>query len=243
VTWSDQSGYELRCEWGEHGASVLAPVVDAIVIVDILSFSTCVDVAVARGAEVYPYAWKDASATAFARQIGGVLAGGRDGDGPSLSPASLLNMVAGTKLVLPSPNGAACSRATGLTPTFTACFRNAEAVADAARAIGPRIGVVPAGERWPGGSLRPALEDWLGAGALLRHLAGEASPEAVSARAAYENAARDLRGVLRGCVSGRELIERGFEIDIIMAAERNVSSVSPQVVDAAYRDASTNRGR
>src|SRR5262245_39926407 len=65
--WSDQSSYDLRCEWGEAGVAALAPSVDAIVIVDVLSFSSCVDVAVARGARIYHYQWKDESEAEFAR--------------------------------------------------------------------------------------------------------------------------------------------------------------------------------
>jgi 2-phosphosulfolactate phosphatase len=41
----DQQEFDIRCEWGEHGISVLAPISDVIIIIDVLSFSTSVDVA------------------------------------------------------------------------------------------------------------------------------------------------------------------------------------------------------
>src|ERR1019366_6265595 len=62
----DQAEFDLRFEWGERGASALAPISDVVVIVDILSISTCVDIATVRGATVFPYRRKDSSCDAFA---------------------------------------------------------------------------------------------------------------------------------------------------------------------------------
>ena len=154
----DQREFDVRCDWGAAGLRQLAATSDAIVIVDVLSFATCVDIAVGNGASVYPYQWRDASAVAYAQSLGAVLASGRRQRplGYSLSPASLLYIPAGTRLVLPSPNGATLSLATGQLPTFAGCLRNARAVAQALQRYGRRIGVVPAGERWEDGSLRPA---------------------------------------------------------------------------------------
>jgi 2-phosphosulfolactate phosphatase len=234
--WYDQSDYQLRCEWGERAATLFAPLVDAVVLVDVPSFSTCVDIATGRGAIVYPYQWKDASAAAFAREVGAELAGPRSSTALSLSPASLAHIPPGTRLVLPSPNGGTLSHATSSTPTFTACLRNAEAVARAAQALGPRVAVIPAGERWPDGSVRPCLEDWLGAGAVLEYLDGTASPEAEAARQAYRHHARSAIDVLWRCASGRELIEQGWEEDVFLAAEVGVSGAAPRLIDGAYRD-------
>lgn len=38
----DQSEFDLRCEWGAQGVSQLASISDVVIIVDVLSFSTCV---------------------------------------------------------------------------------------------------------------------------------------------------------------------------------------------------------
>ena len=38
----DQREFDIRCEWGEQGVARLAPISDAVIIVDIMSFSTCV---------------------------------------------------------------------------------------------------------------------------------------------------------------------------------------------------------
>jgi 2-phosphosulfolactate phosphatase len=232
--WFDQQAYPIRCEWGERGVETLAPAVDVLILVDVLSFSTCVDAATSRGAIVYPLAWKDERATEFARQVDGVLAGPRSATQFSLSPSSMAHAVAGQRIVLPSPNGAALSRLTGSTPTLTGCFRNSAAVARRALAFGPRVGVVPAGERWADGTLRPALEDWLGAGAILAHCVGNFSPEAQAARAAFDAARADLAAIVARCASGRELIEQGWERDVRLAVEVDSSTSAPLLRDGAY---------
>ena len=62
------SGMRVLLEWGTDGLDALGPSADVIVIVDVLSFSTCVDVAVGRGATVHPYRWRDDSAATFAAE-------------------------------------------------------------------------------------------------------------------------------------------------------------------------------
>ena len=57
-----QDGFSVRFEWGPAGAQALAAGVDVLVIVNVLSFTTAVEVAVARGAHVYPYRYGDDSA-------------------------------------------------------------------------------------------------------------------------------------------------------------------------------------
>jgi 2-phosphosulfolactate phosphatase len=231
----DQSEYDIRYEWGLNGVANLAPFCDVVVIVDVLSFSTCVDVAVGRGAVVYPYRWHDGQAEEFARSVGAVVAGSRRGDGHGLSPASLTSIEAGTKLVLPSPNGSTLSLATEYKPTFAGCLRNAEAVAHAAQRAGRRILVVPAGEHWPDGALRFAVEDLIGAGAIIANLEGTLSPEASIAISAYEAVREQLLAVLEQCSSGKELIERGFGEDVRLASLLNCSEVAPRLVGGAYQ--------
>jgi 2-phosphosulfolactate phosphatase len=199
----DQSQFAIRCEWGERGVSVLAGISDVVVIVDVLSFSTCVDIATGRGATVFPYRWKDSSCADFAAARNAIVAVSRGSRGEfSLSPASLLNIPAGTRLVLPSPNGAALSFCTGNTATICGCLRNCAAVANHASQLGKKIAVIPAGERWEDGSLRPSVEDLIVAGAIIRHLDGKRSPEADAAVAAFEKASADIAGWLRNCAFG-----------------------------------------
>ena len=230
------------CEWGLHGVETLRDRVSVLVIVDVLSFSTAVDVAVARGASIIPFPLGDRTAAeAAAAAAGATLAESRSAAGGSysLSPPSLVGITSGTRLLLASPNGSRLSLAGGATPVFTGCLRNAKAVAAAVRgvAVDGGVGVVPAGERWSDGSLRPAIEDLLGAGAILDALGLPLSAEARVARDAFRAAAPDLAAILGASVSGQELISRGFEKDVEFAAALNVSTTAPFLRDGAYRAA------
>jgi 2-phosphosulfolactate phosphatase len=229
-----QAEFDIRLEWGEQGVQVLVPISDVVIIVDVLSFSTSVEIAASRKAIVYPYRWRDESAGEFARSIGAELAQKRRDAGFSLSPHSLLNIPEGTKLVLPSPNGATLTLATGKTPTLAGCLRNARAVAAAATKYGSRIAIIPAGERWPDGSLRPSFEDLIGAGAIIRHLDGYPSPEAEAAKSAFLAAENELKNFLLRCGSGKELVERGYEEDVHLAVEVNTSDCVPTLQEGAY---------
>jgi 2-phosphosulfolactate phosphatase len=134
----NQHGFDVRCEWGSVGLAHLLGDSDAVVIVDVLSFSTCVDIAVSNGALVYPYHVRDESAVTYAKSMNAVLALPRTirSDVFSLSPTSLQTIPSGTRLVLPSPNGSTLSLATRSIPTIAGCLRNAQVVASAVNSLG-----------------------------------------------------------------------------------------------------------
>lgn len=248
--WARQGGYGVRFEWGLAGVRALgAERVAAVVVVDVLSFTTSVSVAVEAGTRVYPYPWRDGSAD-FAAARDARLAVGRRAvseEQPwSLSPAALRRAVAPERLVLPSPNGSAISAAVEGVPVIAASLRNASAVGRwiAERGWGTSerpVGVIAAGEHWPGqGVLRPAIEDLLGAGAVIDALAergaGPLSPEASSARLSYAGAA-DVRALIRDCASGRELASIGFGDDVAIATEVDSSAVVPVLGGGYFSDA------
>ena len=226
---------DVSVEWGVHGAKLLAQRCDVLVLVDVLSFSTAVTVAVDRDAKVWPHAGGE-EARVLAREIGAILAGNRAShDGPTLSPVSLAELAEGSRLILPLPNCSSISSAAviGDVPLVIGALRNALAVAQHV-AGHDRIGIVPAGERWADGSLRPAYEDWIGAGALVERLLKcvpgmELSPQAEAAAAAFR-----LLRPLTECPSGAELAERGFLEDVRMAAEVDATDVVPVLRDGRF---------
>ncbi|GAA2029587.1 hypothetical protein GCM10009740_19050 [Terrabacter terrae] len=262
--WHSQDRHVVRLGWGPGAAEALSRYAVAAgspvcaVVVDVLSFTTCVSVAMDAGMRVHPYRWKDESARAFADSVGATLAGPRsatrtDG-GVSLSPASIRAAGPVEGLVLPSPNGSTISAvlADAGADVVAASLRNRAAVA--AWLVGwlessggspaqPAVVVVPAGERWPDGSLRPAVEDLWGAGAVvaalaarLEHRAGPLllSPEAQAAGAAWLAVQERVARALGECASGRELVEQGWPSDVEIAAELDASDHVPLLVDGAF---------
>jgi 2-phosphosulfolactate phosphatase len=233
-----QQGFAVRFDWGERGAEALAAGSDALVVVDVLSFTTTVDVAVTRGALIYPTPLDGVAAADIARELDAELAVHRSHTGPaspySLSPQSVSQIPAGTRLVLPSPNGAAVSAAVGERgPVIAGCLRNAAAISSHLRALGRRITVLAAGERWADGSLRPALEDMIGAGAILSGLGrGGLSPEAEAVVAVYDRLGAS--GVA-GCASASELALAGYAGDVRWAVEQDVSSTVPVLAGGAFQ--------
>jgi 2-phosphosulfolactate phosphatase len=220
MTIEEQPGFDPRLAWASEGGTRLAGVCPVLVVVDILRFTTAVEVAVTHGARVIPERWA-----------------GREAPGRySLSPVSLLGIPAGARVTLASPNGATVSLdlAGAGAVVLAGCLRNASAVAAAARDLGGPVGVVAAGERRLDGSLRPAVEDLVGAGAILHALGGRPSPEARAAVAAFLDAAPDLPSVLATCISGRELAARGLTADLRLAAEHDVSQAVPRLSGGAF---------
>jgi len=133
-----QARYAIRCEWGAQGLDQFRSECDVLIVIDVLSFSTAVDVGVSRGARIYPYPWKDGKAEDFAHDNRAAVAASirkaRAGV-YSLSPTSLLDAPASLRLVLPSPNGGSLCYAARGESVFTACLRNARAVDAAAVAF------------------------------------------------------------------------------------------------------------
>ncbi len=240
-----QADAAIRFDWGTEGASATAVGAGIVVVVDVLSFTTTLSVAVDNGVDVFPYRLRDASAAAFAASRQAVLAVGRSeagATGVSLSPISVRAAATGNgplarskRLVLPSPNGSAIAKAMAERGAVVigACLRNATAVARwiVQNGHGQPVAVIASGERWPGDLLRPAIEDMWGAGAVIAELQAlgirTSSPEADAAVATYRDVKGHLAASLAACASGRELTADGFGAEIAVATEVGSTGVVP----------------
>ena len=240
-----QLDHRVRFDWGPTGSAAIAEGADVAVVVDVLSFTTTLCVAVEQGMTVLPYRWKDERAAAYAEERAATLAVGRfearslpGGAGVSLSPAAMARVSGVSRIVLPSPNGSSISfglAESGAT-VVGACLRNRRAVADWVASHGGTVAVVAAGERWPDGSLRPAAEDLWGAGAVLALLPRDAlSPEARLAADAFLAIEASVVDAVHGCAGGLELTAADFAEDVDVAAELDVSDVVPLLADGEFR--------
>ena len=147
-------------------------------MVDVLSFTTTLSVAVERGITVLPFRWKDERAAAYAAERDATLAvgrlearrsTGRHGGQPLAGRhvAATGRRAAGAAVAerlgdLPSgsPDG-------GAVVSAPACATAPRSRAGSSSGPTRTVAVVAAGERWPDGSLRPCAEDLWGAGAVL----------------------------------------------------------------------------
>jgi 2-phosphosulfolactate phosphatase len=237
-----QDGFRARFDWGRAGAQAVAPGTTVAAVVDVLSFTTALTVAVDVGIEVLPYPWRDPRAAAFARRHDAVLAVRRDKvtrpGQVSLSPPTIRAAADIDRLVLPSPNGStiAWHLAGSGAHVLGVSLRNIDVAADwTAQRLRDdpeaAVAVIAAGEQWPDGALRPAVEDLLGEGALLAGLAdrgvGPLSPEAGAAAAAWRDAAGRLPELIHDCASARELVADGYPDDVSVAVEVNASRSVP----------------
>ena len=141
-------------------------------------------------------------------------------------------------MVLASPNGATCSQYGRSVPhLLVGALVNAWAVAEAVATILAStelsVTVLACGERWrqpsEDGELRFAIEDYLGAGAILSALPASLgrSPEARICEAAFQAVSDDIERVLLESGSGRELRAMGYPEDVEHSARLNVYDAVP----------------
>ena len=239
-----QAPHVLRLEWGWRGCQAAAARGDIVIVVDVLRFSTTCAVAAARDVSIVAAAMDD-NPDALAEVHHARLP---DEGFMRLSPLAYAQLPPGTRLVVKSPNGATCARLAAHAPhVLFGSIVNASAiarrVADLIRQTGLGATIIACGERWrdenDDGRLRFAIEDYLGAGAILAHLSSDKSAEAVLCHDAFDAAESHLRELIRDCASGRELIGRGSQADVEIAATLDFLQSVPVLRDGAI----THSGR
>lgn len=232
-SWFSQQPYRCRLDWGRRGAQAAAERGDLLVVVDTLTFSTAAATALHHGVLIYPCLPEDKER--LAKEVGATIAVKRT-DVPqrgrfSLSPETYFTAGLGTKVILDSPNGAACCLLGRAVPCIlVGCVVNAIAVASfVGRCLSDTnlsVTFLCCGERWltpsSGEEIRFAVEDYVGAGAILSFLDFDKSPEAQVCEAGFRSVRDRLPATLLQCGSGRELCAKGFEGDVRHASCLNL---------------------
>lgn len=242
-----QEPFRCRLDWGFHGTKRAAERGDVIVLVDTLSFSTAVTHAVSQGAVIWPCG-EGEEVSALARGVGAEIAVSRaqvPQDGRySLSPSTFDRVPDGTRIVLPSLNGGHCCRLAADSPhVFLGSLINAAAIAGAVSKLLEEselaVTVIACGERehsdTPPGDLRMAVEDYLGAGAILSALPLSLSPEARVCINAFLGTRESLSQILYESVSARELRALGFGSDVEFASRLDSHTCVPVLHDGLFR--------
>ena len=150
--------------WGQDGVTYYGAFFSAIVIVDVFSFCTTVDIALSKECSIIPTSLKDEEQLlALAENQGAILAKKRNEFGITLSPSSMRNLNPKQTILLPSPNGSTLMDVASHfeKPVFAGCFRNANVLSEFLnlKKFFPVL-FVAAGERFPNAMLRPSLEDY-----------------------------------------------------------------------------------
>ena len=258
---ADQAPYQVRFDWGMAGVRRVDPDVDVLIVVDVLSFTTAVEVALTHGLEVMPFGSgevaDDAAAAAYAATHTAVLVGD-PASGLTGSPTAIAEYseagAAGASPVSPSPTRLLIPESSGSDLCFglvehpatvvAASLRNRTAVAEwvlarqAEKGDRFRVAVIAAGDERADG-IRFAAEDLLGAGAVIDALAvvgiDYCSPEAAVATAAFGALRRATGHLISASVSGQEVLAMGLRSDIDLASEIDVSRTVPVLRGNAFR--------
>jgi 2-phosphosulfolactate phosphatase len=238
---------QVHLDWTVDGLRFALREGRIVVVADILRFSSAVTTAVANGFTVYPVA-DQRKVAPLARRVRGQAAG-RSGEARfSLSPFGYLDArdLRNKKVVLWSPNGAACaSMIKKGHRAYVGCLLNARALGvhltRIAGGSGRNVTLIAAGEQqavvtgerilYDIKSARRvfAVEDYLGCGAILSYTRLPKSPEAKVCELAFRASRRRLRELMMASFSGRFLKERKLSRDVAWAAQLNKYDVVPVI--------------
>ena len=237
----------VQLDWSIEGLQFALEHNNIVVIVDTLRFSSTVVTAVSNGFTLYPASDQKRGAE-LAESIGAEMSGKPGEARYSLSPLSYLESESAgdKKVVLFSPNGAACAELVRKDDVaYIGCLLNAEAVGKCiskkARERQRNVTVIAAGEQRAVDTGEKivyikkvarrvfALEDYLGCGSVISYTSLSKTAEATVCTLAYEASKSKLLEILCGSFSGQYLIQHNLSSDVEHAAQVNHYDVVPVI--------------
>ncbi|MBN1212802.1 MAG: 2-phosphosulfolactate phosphatase [candidate division Zixibacteria bacterium] len=237
----------VKLDWGVEGVKYALRDNDIVIIVDAIRFSSAVATAAAEGFTIYPVSDNE-KGRALALEIGAELAGEASGTGFSLSPLSYIknDRHPNKRVVLASPNGAACAALLKENDIgYIGCFLNAAAVARRAgreaSESGRDITVIAAGEeraaekdgrvyyvRENSGRVF-APEDYLGGGAIISYMTLPKDTDAILCESTFLAVRNRLRDLLMESYSGRWLLQNDAQKDLEYLLQINYYDIIPVI--------------
>jgi 2-phosphosulfolactate phosphatase len=236
----------LHLAWSFEGLREALDNENIVVVVDVLRFSSAVVTAIANGFIIYP-ASDYKKGTDLATSIGAELSGRPDEARYSISPSSFMNATGDDKeVILPSPNGSTCAELIREDEIgYIGCLLNAKAVGRHVSQIAfdkkKDVTVIAAGEQKAidtgerivydlKSSYRVfAIEDYLGAGAIICYSVLNKSRAARACERAFKRSRDRLEKLLHISFSGKYLIQHNLKKDIEHAIQLNRYDVVPVV--------------
>ncbi len=188
--------FDVHCSWAFDDNYEILSQYDVIIVVDVLLFSTHLDLSFSSGQRTSKdFYYEDSTIRLIDIE-----------EMTDYLPSNLIHKLNQTEAFV-----------------IFGCLRNARAVATAARLLGKNILIMPVGDKFEG-EVKPCSEDMLGAGAIISYLQQKTlSPESEGALAVYNSSKKYLHDVVLLSGKAKELISEGYELEIELACKFNKS--------------------
>jgi 2-phosphosulfolactate phosphatase len=194
-----EPGFDINCCWGFKLDAKVIFSYDVCIIVDVLSFSTSLD----------------------------LLLHTKQNTENILASTHLIRKFSSKKLKITSPVGLPQQLKLHKKPVLVGCMRNARAVARIARQLGNTVLVIPMGDKLSDDEFKTCSEDFIAAGAIISYMKGTRSPESNAAQDIYNSSKGDIEEMVKLSSSARQMILKGFSIEVDQACQFNKSKHVP----------------
>ena len=197
--------FDIHCCWGFKLADDLVLQYDVCIIVDVLSFSTSLDllINVKENTQNMPVA------------------------------DDFIHHLTPQKLNIPSPVGLPIQLNLHQKPVLVGCLRNARAVAKVARMLGNAVLLIPVGDKLSEEEFKTCSEDFIATGAIISYMKGARSAESEAALDVYNSSKGNIEEMVKLSSSARQMMLNGFLLEVDQACQFNRSKNVPLLEEGA----------
>lgn len=200
--------FDIHCCWGFKLDDDVTIQYDVCIIVDVLSFSTSIDLLLSSKEYTNNFPVSD----------------------------KLLNHLSSANLNIPSPVGLPVQLNLHQKPVLFGCLRNARAVAKVATQLGDSVLLIPVGDKLSEEEFKTCSEDYIAAGAIISYMKGVRSAESRAALDIYNSSKGNLEEMVKLSSSARHMMLGGFLAEVDLACQFNRSKHAPLLEEDALID-------